>query len=62
MYLLSLGVKNWQEEKVEQAGIEPFFPSGHIVYTDRIDTGKEGAMKKLFGKKIFGRKDGACQR
>lgn len=54
MYLLSLGVKEWQEEKVEQAKISQFFPEGHIVFTDTIKGGKVSVLKELFGQEFTG--------
>lgn len=54
LYLLSLGVKEWQEEKVRGSGIEHFFGDGHIVYTDKIEGGKIGVICSLFGDKFTG--------
>lgn len=53
-YLLSLGVKAWQEEKVKQSGITEFFPRHHIVYTDTLETGKIDVLHKLFGRSFDG--------
>lgn len=54
LYLLSLGVREWQEEKVQQSGIGKFFPRDHIIYTDRIHGGKETALRDLFGASFDG--------
>lgn len=54
-HLLSLGVKEWQEEKVQKANIEHFFPKGHIVYTDRIRGGKVAVLKDMFGEDFSGK-------
>ncbi len=49
LYLLSLGVKEWQEEKVQQAKINTFFEDGHIIYTDKINGGKVSVLKEILG-------------
>jgi phosphoserine phosphatase len=49
MYLLSLGVREWQEEKVQQSNIDRYFKNNHIIYTDRIDGGKIGIIKDILG-------------
>ncbi len=49
LYLLTLGVAAWQEEKVKNSGIDQFFAADHIVYTDDINMGKEKALRELFG-------------
>lgn len=54
MYLLSLGVRGWQEEKVAQAGIADFFGDEHIVYTDKVDNGKIKSLRMLFGEDFNG--------
>jgi phosphoglycolate phosphatase-like HAD superfamily hydrolase len=54
MYLLSLGVRGWQEEKVAQAGIADFFGDEHIVYTDKVDNGKIKSLQMLFGENFKG--------
>jgi phosphoglycolate phosphatase-like HAD superfamily hydrolase len=53
-YLLSLGVKEWQEEKVQQANISQYFPEGQIVFTDTIKGGKVQVLKELFGEDFTG--------
>ncbi len=53
-YLLSLGVKSWQEKKVHQSGVEQIFPDDHIRYTDRLDIGKIEVIRDLFGRKTDG--------
>lgn len=52
--LLSLGVKEWQEEKVAQANIKQFFKTGSIVYTDRIKGGKVSVLRDMFGDEFTG--------
>lgn len=54
MYLLSLGVRGWQEEKVAQAGIAPLFGDERIVYTDKVDDGKQKSLRALFGSEFTG--------
>lgn len=54
MYLLSLGVKEWQEEKVRQANIDKFFEDGKIIYTDQIKGGKVQVLRELFGTDFTG--------
>jgi phosphoglycolate phosphatase-like HAD superfamily hydrolase len=54
MYLLSLGVKEWQEEKVAQANISQYFKEGHIVFTDMIKGGKVQVLQELFGADFTG--------
>lgn len=54
MYLLSLGVKEWQEEKVQQSNINQYFKNGNIVYTDKIKGGKVSVLKELFGESFTG--------
>lgn len=54
MYLLSLGVKEWQEEKVAQAKIAQYFDDGHIIYTDQIKGGKGVVLRELFGPEFTG--------
>jgi phosphoserine phosphatase len=53
-YLLSLGVREWQEEKVEQTKIKSYFENGNIVYTDKIKSGKIGVLETLFGDDFTG--------
>lgn len=55
LYLLSLGVREWQEEKVQQSGIGSFFPDNHIIYTDVLKEGKKRALQELFGRDFTGR-------
>ena len=54
MYLLSLGVSGWQQEKVAQAGIADFFGDERIVYTDKVDNGKQKSLRALFGDNFTG--------
>ncbi len=53
-YLLSLGVPQWQAEKVEQSGLGKFFPKKNIIYTEHIRYGKRAALCHLFGKNFDG--------
>lgn len=48
-YLLSLGVREWQEMKYEQSGLAPYFSPEHVVFTENAKWGKREAMNKLFG-------------
>lgn len=49
LYLLSLGVPAWQEEKVKNSGADKFFETDNIIYTDDINVGKEKVLQDLFG-------------
>lgn len=53
-YLLSLGVPEWQQEKVDLAEIGPYFPEGHIIYTEHVEGGKVAALKEQFGDDFSG--------
>lgn len=55
LYLLSLGVREWQTEKVEQSGIAEFFSKSNIIYTDVLHEGKKRALRELFGEDFTGR-------
>jgi len=48
-HLLSLGVSEWQHEKVALAKLDTFFDPVHIVYTSNILEGKVDALRLLFG-------------
>jgi len=54
-YLLSLGVPEWQHEKVALSGLNTFFDPDHIVYTSNISEGKIAALKELFGEDFTGK-------
>ncbi len=41
MYLLSLGVVEWQQQKVTVSGADAFFPSSHMIFTTNGKNGKE---------------------
>ncbi len=49
MYLLSLGVKKWQDEKLDFAGIRNYFDNENIVYTLGVKLGKVETLKNIFG-------------
>lgn len=53
-YLLSLGVRSWQEEKLLQAGIARFFPPENILYTETLDVGKIDVLKDVLGPEFDG--------
>lgn len=53
-YVLSLGYKEWQEEKIEQSGIKSILDEENILYTDNIENGKQGILRDLFGKNFSG--------
>ena len=53
-YVLSLGEKTWQEEKVQQSGIRHFFEEDNIIFTDDEHTGKVDSLKSLFGSEFEG--------
>lgn len=53
-YLLSLGVTEWQEQKVKKSGVADYFLPDHILYTTRLDTGKSEALRELFGEDFSG--------
>lgn len=55
LYLLSLGVREWQEEKVEQSGIEKYFSKDNIIYTELLHEGKKQSLKELFGSGFTGK-------
>jgi len=53
-YLLSLGVKEWQEIKFRQADLGMFFTSDRVVYTEDARQGKKGSLQNLFGSMFTG--------
>ncbi|MFB6226332.1 MAG: HAD family hydrolase [Candidatus Paceibacteria bacterium] len=53
-YVLSLGQKDWQEEKVQQSGIKDFMPEDNIVYTNSTNGGKQRFLRQLFGDDFTG--------
>lgn len=55
LYLLSLGVREWQEEKVRGSKIEHFFSEQHILYTDKVKEGKIEVIRDLFPSSYTGR-------
>ena len=54
MCLLSLGVKEWQEEKVNGSKIGQFFEANKIFFTDDQKVGKVEMLKKIFGGNFIG--------
>ncbi|OIO19084.1 MAG: hypothetical protein CO029_04465 [Candidatus Magasanikbacteria bacterium CG_4_9_14_0_2_um_filter_41_10] len=54
MYLLSLGVSEWQHEKVKMSGIDVFFASDRIHYTTHVQEGKIIALRSIFGENFTG--------
>jgi phosphoglycolate phosphatase-like HAD superfamily hydrolase len=54
LYLLTLGVREWQEEKVEQSGIVKYFSKDNIIYTELLNEGKKQSLKELFGSDFTG--------
>lgn len=48
LYLLSLGVPDWQNHKVVISGVKPYFEQ-NIVYTERIQKGKVEALHDILG-------------
>ncbi len=53
-YLLSLGVRSWQEEKLNQAGIADLFAPERILYTETLDVGKIDVLKEVLGAEFAG--------
>lgn len=53
-FLLSLGVREWQAEKVVKSGVDAYFAPGDIVYTDILDTGKIEILFERFGRAFDG--------
>lgn len=53
-YVLSLGHKEWQEEKIEQSGIKTVLDEENILYTDNIEGGKQCILRDLFGENFVG--------
>ncbi len=54
MYLLSLGVPEWQHEKVQMSGVDVFFLPEHIHYTTHQSEGKKIVLKSIFGEDFVG--------
>lgn len=52
--LLSLGVREWQEEKVRKSGVDMYFRPEDIAYTDVLDTGKIDIIRERFGASFSG--------
>ncbi len=55
LFLLSLGVPEWQKEKVDIAGIEQFFNDQNIIYTTDIHKGKIDMLREQFGDEFTGK-------
>lgn len=55
-YLISLGVKKWQDEKIVLAGLDKIFKSQEIIFREEIKTkeGKVEAIKRIFGDEFTG--------
>src|SRR3989338_7782032 len=53
--LLSLGVREWQAEKVVKSGVDTYFSPEDIVYTDFLDVGKITIIRDRFGASCDGR-------
>ncbi|MBI2990273.1 MAG: HAD hydrolase-like protein [Candidatus Magasanikbacteria bacterium] len=54
MYLLSLGVPEWQREKLELSGFKDYFSDDNIMYTRAISQGKVEALQERFGADFTG--------
>ena len=54
IYLLSLGVPEWQHEKVQMSGVDVFFLPEHIHYTTHQSEGKIAALWSMFGEDFVG--------
>ena len=54
LYLLSLGVKDWQEEKIAWAGIKKYFDDEHIIFTQNTSEGKAEVLERVFGRDFDG--------
>ncbi len=55
-YLLSLGVREWQEMKFQQSTLSAYFPPEKVVITDDFKHGKKDAIEQLFGGRFKGEK------
>lgn len=55
-YLVSLGERSWQEEKLKQAGAGRWFEPGHILYTTDIRHGKAELLRRLGGPGFTGQR------
>jgi beta-phosphoglucomutase-like phosphatase (HAD superfamily) len=53
-YLLSLGVREWQEAKFYQSGLQSYFDLESVVFTDDSKKGKSDSLVRLFGKRFDG--------
>ncbi|MFB6181384.1 MAG: HAD family hydrolase [Candidatus Magasanikbacteria bacterium] len=53
-YILSLGQKDWQQEKVNQSGIEEFMPEEKIIFTNSTKKGKQNILEEVFTKDFEG--------
>lgn len=52
--LLSLGVREWQAEKIRKSGVDSYFAPKDIVCTDLLDTGKIDIIRNRFGQDFDG--------
>jgi len=53
-FVLSLGQKDWQQQKVDQSGIKKYLTEENIIFTADPETGKQKIMKDLFGEDYEG--------
>lgn len=53
-YLLSLGVRDWQLEKMRWVGMDKIFNNKNTVFTVKESGGKVEAMQALFGNEFTG--------
>lgn len=54
MYLLSLGVQEYQHRKMEVAGVKQYFSADHIICPVREHVGKLEALQSLFSEGFTG--------
>lgn len=54
--ILTLGIKEWQDEKIRAAGIDRYFSDDkeRILYTERVEDGKVQMLKEKFGDDFTG--------
>jgi len=53
-HLLSLGVEEWQKKKIGWVGLDEFFNDENTVFTVEENSGKSGALRKIFGENFNG--------
>lgn len=54
MYLLSLGVPDWQKFKIKFTGLNKYFSKDKIILTQYEGEGKKESLKKMFGDNFDG--------